>query len=263
VSDSSLCCFIWTDSGTIGSNRPYNLQIAQITAELGCRWDDDCEEIVDAFLAQSNCDPGRALRYGKLLRDLGNVLKSHECVELRSTLSNRWPEADYVLCKEAAKTVAQQVIADQSKHPSPAPIERYRILGDVVADFFATPTDDETSYEGRRPALFEMFSQQVDQEIRDMEESSPDGLQLESARTDLLDTVKRVALTLMNPDLIALDADLEHRFFALDRAAKRYGVEKPSDVAAEGWLAYVSPGNACLVDVADPDHISPVFTPLR
>jgi hypothetical protein len=159
-----------------------------------------------------------------------------------------------------AITAMQRVIADNSQYPSKAPIERYQTLVDIVAAFFSTPTGDVTLYEGRRPALLEKFNGQVEWEICDMADSRLEGPQLESARTDLLDTVKRIALTLMNPDLMALDADLEQRFFGLDRAAKRYGVEQPSDVAAEGWLAYVLPGDASLVDVADPHHISPVST---
>jgi hypothetical protein len=101
VSNPSSYGLSGTDLGTTGSNRSFVDRVAQITAELGCCWDDDCEAIADAYLAQSNCDPGQALRYGKILRDLGNVLRSSECGELQAKLSIRWPEADYILCKRA------------------------------------------------------------------------------------------------------------------------------------------------------------------
>jgi len=144
-------------------------------------------------------------------------------------------------------TAMQQAEADNSAYPCPAPIERYESVVDIVVDFFSATTSDVTLYEGRRPALLEKFTQQVDWEISAISDSRLDGLQLESARTDLLDTVKRAALTLLNPDLMALEADLEQRFFGLERAAKRHGAEKPSEVAAEGWLAYVLPYNTICI----------------
>jgi len=66
-----------------------------VTRRLGSRWNDTIDQIYQAFLAQVNCNPGGALLYVNLLRELeeGDLLDWDEMAIFRKTLAMNPPHA--------------------------------------------------------------------------------------------------------------------------------------------------------------------------